>query len=104
MGEMIGDLSNSPHLCWRRDYPELHPVNVGLLGATTTWTRPSGIYRFKKVYPGENWDAQLRSPLTEPGVKVKEGDYFIAVNGQTLRAPQTPFELLTNHSGPTLSL
>ena len=54
----------------------------------------SGIYRFKKIYPGENWDTKARSPLTEPGVKVKEGDYLIAVNGRILRAPQTPFEFL----------
>ena len=104
MGEMIGDLSNSHTYVGGGDYPELHPVNVGLLGADYDVDKASGIYRFKKVYPGENWDAQLRSPLTEPGVKVKEGDYFIAVNGQTLRAPQTPFELLTNTAGDTVTL
>lgn len=104
MGEMIGDLSNSHTYVGGGDYPELHPVNVGLLGADYDVDQATGLYRFKKIYEGENWDAQLRSPLTEPGVKVKEGDYLIAVNGRPLRAPQTPFELLTNTTGDTVVL
>jgi len=82
----------------------LHPVNVGLLGADYEVDHATGVYRFKKIFAGENWDAQARSPLTEPGVKVKEGDYLIAVNGRALRAPQTPFELLTNAAGETVTL
>jgi tricorn protease len=104
MGEMIGDLSNSHTYVGGGDYPELHPVNVGLLGADYDVDNATGVYRFKKIYPGENWDAQARSPLTEPGVKVKEGDYLIAVNGRTLRAPQTPFEFLANTAGDTVTL
>jgi tricorn protease len=104
MGEMIGDLSNSHTYVGGGDYPELHPVNVGLLGADYEVDNATGVYRFKKIFSGENWDAQARSPLTEPGVKVKQGDYLIAVNGRALRAPQTPFELLTNAAGETVTL
>ena len=56
----------------------------------------SGRYRIKKIYPGENWNAKLRSPLTEPGINVKEGDYLLAVNGRPLRAPQNPYEVFVN--------
>jgi tricorn protease len=104
MGEMIGDLSNSHTYVGGGDYPDLHPVNVGLLGADYELDSASGMYRFKEIFPGENWDGALRSPLTEPGVKVKEGDYLIAVNGRPLRAPQTPFELLTNTANDTVTL
>jgi tricorn protease len=104
MGEMIGDLSNSHTYVGGGDYPDLHPVNVGLLGADYEVDSASGMYRFKKILPGENWDGALRSPLTEPGVKVKEGDYLIAVNGRPLRSPQTPFELLVNTAGDTVTL
>src|SRR5438874_3161440 len=31
------------------------------------------------IFPGENWHETFRSPLLEPGVKVKEGDYILAV-------------------------
>ena len=62
------------------------------------------MYRIKKIYPGENWDSQVRSPLTEPGVNVKEGDYLVAINGRALKAPQNPYELLINAVNETVTL
>jgi len=104
MGEMIGDLSNSHTYVGGGDYPELHPVNVGLLGVDYELDAGSGMYRIKKIYPGENWDDALRSPLTEPGINVKEGDYLLAVNGRPLRAPQDPYELFVNTANETVTL
>ena len=104
MGEMIGELSNSHTYVGGGDLPELHPVNIGLLGVDFEVDKASGIYRIKKIYPGENWDHDLRSPLTEPGVNVKEGDYLIAVNGRALRAPQNPYELFANTANETVTL
>jgi len=104
LGEMIGDLSNSHTYVGGGDYPDLHPVNMGLLGVDYELDAASGMYRFKKIYRGENWDADLRSPLTEPGVNVKEGDYLVAVNGRPLRAPQSPYELFVNTANDTVSI
>jgi tricorn protease len=102
MGEMIGELSNSHTYVGGGDQPDLHPVNVGLLGAD--FEIDKGFYRFKKIYPGENWDPQVRSPLTEPGVNVKEGDYLIAVNGRELKAPQNPYEFFVNTANDAVTL
>lgn len=102
MGEMIGELSNSHTYVGGGDYPDLPHTNVGLLGAD--FEADNGMYRFKKIYSGENWHAELRSPLTEPGVNVKEGDYLIAINGRPLRVPQNPFEMLVNTANETVSL
>ena len=104
LGEMIGELSNSHTYVGGGDYPELHPVNEGLLGADFEADLASGRYRIKKIYPGENWDSKLRSPLTEPGVNVKEGDYLIAVNGRPLRVPENPYELFVNTANETVTL
>ena len=104
LAEMIGELSNSHTYVGGGDYPELHPVNVGLLGSDYELDSSTGMYRFKKIYPGENWNPHTRSPLTEPGVNVKEGDYLIAINGRALRAPQTPDELLTNTANEVVTL
>lgn len=104
LGEMIGELSNSHTYAGGGDSPNLHPVNLGLLGVDYELDAASGYYRFKKIYPGENWDAALRSPLTEPGVTVKEGDYLIAVNGHELKAPETPNQLLTNTAEQNVTL
>jgi tricorn protease len=104
MGELIGELSNSHTYVGGGDYPDLHPVNVGLLGVDYELDQASGRYRLKKIYPGENWNPELRSPLTEPGINVKEGDYLIAVNGRQLNAPQNPYELFVNLANETVTL
>ena len=104
LGDLIGELSNSHTYVGGGDYPDLHPVNVGLLGVDFDLDQASGMYRIKKIYPGENWDPELRSPLTEPGINVKEGDYLIAVNGRPLRAPQNPYELFVNTANDVVTL
>src|SRR4029077_17420938 len=104
LGEIIGELSNSHTYVNGGDFPDLHPVNVGLLGADFEADQASGFYRFKKIYPGENWNPQARSPLTEPGINVKEGDYLVAVNGRSLRARQNPDELFVNTANSTVTL
>jgi tricorn protease len=104
LGEMLGELANSHTYTGGGDYPNLHPVNLGLLAVDYELDAASGLYRFKKIYPGENWDAGLRSPLTEPGVVVKEGDYLIAVNGRELKAPQAPSELFVNTADENVTL
>src|SRR5437763_10739867 len=104
LGDMIGELSNSHTYVGGGDFPDLHPVNVGLLGVDFEVDKASGMYRIKKIYSGENWDHDLRSPLTEPGVNVKEGDYLIAVNGRALRVPEDPYELFVNTANETVTL
>ena len=49
----------------------------GLLGAD--FDVDSDRYRFRKVFGGLNWNPELRSPLTEPGVDVVAGEYLLAV-------------------------
>ncbi len=104
LGEMVGELSNSHTYVGGGDYPNLKPVNVGVLGADFEADAAQGLYRIKKIYTGENWDAALRSPLTEPGVDVKTGDYLLAVNGKPLRAPQNPYQWFINTVGENVTL
>jgi tricorn protease len=75
-----------------REQPDTVPG--GLLGAD--FEIANGRYRFKKVYGGLNWNPQLRSPLTEPGVDARAGEYLLAVNGQDLRPPASVYEPFEN--------
>jgi tricorn protease len=104
LGEVIGELSNSHTYVGGGDQPDLHPINVGLLGVDYEVDAATGLYRFKKIYPGQNWTPDTRSPLTEPGVNVKEGDYLLAINGRPLRAPHTPQELMVNTANETTAI
>jgi len=76
----------------RLEQPER--VGGGLLGAD--YAVENGHYRFKTIYGGLNWNPQLRSPLTEPGVRVKEGEYLLAVEGMELLPPTNIFSMFEN--------
>jgi tricorn protease len=86
------------------DYPDLHPVNDGMLGADFALDDASGRYKFARILPGDNWDPDVRSPLTEPGVSVYQGDYLLAVNGRELKAPQNPYALFVDTAGQSVTL
>lgn len=78
-------------------YRTAKTVPVGLLGAD--YSVENGLYRFSKIYGGLNWTPELRSPLTEPAVDVKEGDYLLSVNGKDLKAPVSVYSLFENTAG-----
>jgi tricorn protease len=77
-------------------------VPGGLLGAD--YEIANGRYRFAKVYGGLNFNPQLRSPLTEPGVNVRSGDYLLAVRGRDLRPPANVYSLFENTSGKAIDI
>jgi tricorn protease len=79
-----------------------HDVPGGLLGAD--YSVENGRYRFMKVYGGLNWTPQLRSPLTEPGVNVKAGEYLLAVNGRDLPATTNLFSVFENTAGKIVEI
>jgi tricorn protease len=81
--EMLGELTVGHLFAGGGDAPEVKRVQTGLLGAD--YKLENGRYRFARVYNGENWNPQLKAPLTQPGVNVTAGEYLIAVNGRELR-------------------
>jgi len=83
-GEIYGELSVGHLFVGGGDTPEVKRILGGLLGAD--YKIENGRYRFERVYDGENWNPQLRAPLTQPGVNVVAGEYLLAVNGRDLRA------------------
>ncbi len=92
-GEMIAELEAGHTYVSSGDQPRVERVEGGMLGCEFE-VDPEGHYRIAKIFPGENWDDSWRSPLTEPGVRVREGEYLLAVDGEALRAPDNPYRLL----------
>ncbi len=79
------------YLSGEGDEPSEERVSVGLLGADLTVE--NGRYRIQKIYSGENWNPDLRAPLSAPGIRVSEGDYLLEVNGRALVPPTSPYSL-----------
>jgi len=100
---MCSELGVGHHRVGGGDSPyELRTVPGGLLGAD--YAVENGRYRFKKVFGGLNWNPDLRSPLTEPGVDVKTGDYLVAVNGKDLRPPANLYARFENTAGKIVEI
>ena len=95
--EMLGNMVVGHMGTGGGDTPEVKRVQTGLLGAD--YEVADGRYRFARVYSGENWNPQLRAPLTQPGVNVKAGEYLLAVNGREVRASGQRLQLLRRTGG-----
>jgi len=72
------------------DLPADTPVSVGMLGAD--FAIENGRYRIKKILTGENWNPDLRAPLSAPGIQVAEGDYLLEVNGVPVAPPMNIYK------------
>ncbi len=98
IGEMQSELGTSHAYVGGGDYPKFDKTNVGYLGADFVKGK-NGYYRISKILEGANWEAKYRSPLRAPGIKVKEGDYLIAIEGQEVRWPHQIGEFLEERAG-----
>jgi len=78
-------------------------VEGALLGAEIE-ADPSGYYRVAHIFPGENWHPDFRSPLTDPGVDVRTGDYILAIDGQTTKGVDNFYRLLEGKADRVLTL
>lgn len=96
IGEMIGELNAGHAYVGGGDLPKIESIPVGLLGAELKFDPKSGYYIIDKILPGRNWDESTRSPLTEVGIDVKEGDYLLEIDGVSLKGVKNPYELLVN--------
>ncbi|MGH9740832.1 MAG: S41 family peptidase, partial [Candidatus Acidiferrum sp.] len=102
IGELIAELNTSHTYVGGGDQPKRPHVSVGMLGAD--YEAEGGFYRITKIYPGENWNDATRSPLNEPGLKVKAGDYLIAVNGQEARSSRSVYSYFEDLAGKLVAL
>ncbi len=97
LGEFIAELNASHTYNGGGDVETPPARGVGMLGVD--WEVANGAYRIARLVSGAAWDADVRSPLSQPGVDVKAGEYVLAVNGvplETSRDPWAAFEGLAD--------
>jgi tricorn protease len=102
LGEIAGELNAGHVYVGQAPGSGIERRDNGLLGAEIV--ADAGYFRVAHIFPGENWQDAFRSPLTEPGVKVNEGDYILAVDGISTKGVDNFYRLLENKASRVVSL
>jgi tricorn protease len=102
LGEFIGELNASHTYRSGGDLEQAAQRSVGMLGVD--WESASGGWKIKKIVRGGPWDTDVRSPLDEPGVDAREGDYLVAVNGVPVDTKRDPWASFQGLGGKTVVL
>lgn len=102
LGEMIGELNASHTYKGGGDEESSRQLGVGYLGID--WQAEGEFYKVKRIIRGAPWDAEVRSPLDQPGIDIKEGNYILAVNGVKLTTALEPSAALQGLSGKTVEI
>jgi len=100
--EMLGNITVGHMYVRGGEMPEVKRVQTGLLGAD--YTIENGRYRFARVYNGENWNPQLRAPLTQPGINVAASEYLLAVSGREVRPTENIYSFFEGTADKSLVL
>jgi len=103
IGEMIGEISVGHAYVLGGDKAKPEKIKTGLLGAKISKDN-SGYFKIEEILPGENWTKNGRSPLTEVGVDVNEGDYIIAINGMPTKNVPDIYQMLVGKAGKQVML
>lgn len=103
IGEMIGEISIGHSYVGAGDKPEPRRIKMGLLGARIS-RDGSGYYKIDKIFQGENWRKEARSPLTEVGVNIHEGDFILAIDGKSTKEMSDLFEALVGKANVQVEL
>jgi tricorn protease len=94
--EMLGEVNIGHMFVGGSGSHDTEP-KAGLLGAD--YKIEHDRYRIAKILGGQNWTPGLASPLTMPGVYVKEGEYLLAVNGRKLHAHDNLYQFFDGTAG-----
>lgn len=102
IGELIAEL-NASHT-YRGGGDDETPLRrqVGYLGVD--WELKNGAYAIKRIVRGAQWDTEVRSSLEESGLKVKEGDYVLAVNGVSIDVAKDLWAVFEGLADKTIEL
>ena len=104
LNEVISETNTGHSYVDWGDIGSVERINGGLLGAELKADMDANRYKITKIYKGENWNEGRRSPLTESGINVTEGDYIISINGEDVTSDLNPYMLLENLGNRNIEL
>ena len=99
---MIAEVASGHAYVTPGSYPKPERIPMGLLGARLS--KDKGYFKIDHIYSGATYRPELRSPLTEPGMDISEGDYITAVDGKSLKDVDNIYKLLVGKAGKFVEL
>ncbi len=102
--EVQGELGTSHAYELGGEYRPSPQYRHGYLGVDWNYDSDNAAYRVGSVVQGDPSDEHTATPLTAPGVNVREGDQIVAINGQAIRPDRGPQQLLVNTAGQEVLL
>lgn len=103
LSEIAGEINAGHIYVQSGDAPTAERKKHGLLGAEVE-SHPSGFVKINKIYQGEDWHEDFRSPLGQTGINASVGNFILSVNGQAVDQVSNFFELLENTQGEPVEL
>ncbi len=79
------------------DMPSVDRSRAAALGADLV--ADQGRWRIARILTHESWNPMLTAPLDQPGLRVGEGNYLLAVDGVELTDRDDPYRLLDGTRG-----
>ncbi len=102
LGAMISELASGHAYVTPGDYPKPERIRMGLLGARLS--KDKGYFKIDHIYSGASYRPELRSPLTEPGMDIAEGDYITAINGKSVKDVDNIYKCLIGKADKLVEL
>jgi tricorn protease len=97
INDMLGELCVGHEFPGGGDLAVARQIPGGLLGADYDFS--NNRYRITRIYDGERWNPHLYSPLAQPGVNAKAGEYLLAIDGKDLTEATDVYEALEGKAG-----
>ena len=104
IGELIGELNIGHAYVGGGDYPKPRRILTGLLGAQGRARSGLRLLPHHAHPQGRELGPRLRSPLTEIGVNVKQGDYILAIDGKPTNQMKNIYAALVDTVGKQVTL
>ena len=98
IGEMISELASGHAYVSPGEYPKPERIQMGLLGAELSADK-SGFFKIDRILEGAPYSEKLRSPLAEPGIGVKAGEYITAIDGVSVKGCDNIYSMLVGKAG-----
>ena len=103
LGEMIAELNVGHAYVNNGERPMPERISTGLLGATLSKAK-SGNFRIDRIMEGASWSPELRSPLGEPGLGIKVGDFITGIDGRPVKECADIYSMLVGKANQLVEL